>query len=70
MDRIAPELAWRKSSQSAQQDNCVEVANLPDGGYAIRDSKDSDGPVLGFADSDWKAFIGDVKSGAFDLLSC
>lgn len=36
---------WRKSSQSATQGNCVEVAELPDV-VMIRDSKDPDGPKL------------------------
>ena len=34
---------WRKSSHSANTDNCVEVANTLD---ALRDSKNPDGPVL------------------------
>ncbi|WP_371782657.1 DUF397 domain-containing protein [Streptosporangium subroseum] len=68
MDRIPPP-AWRKSSRSAQQDNCVEAADLPGGGCAIRDSKDPNGPVLRFTSSEWKTFIGGVKNGAFDDLS-
>ncbi|MEV6864928.1 DUF397 domain-containing protein [Streptosporangium subroseum] len=70
MDQIPPALAWRKSSQSAQQDNCVEMAHLPDGGRAVRDSKDPNGLILRFTSSEWQAFIGGVKNGAFDDLSC
>jgi hypothetical protein len=34
--------AWRKSSRSADQTNCVELANTG----AVRDSKNPAGPVL------------------------
>jgi hypothetical protein len=46
--------------------NCVEVASLPDGGRAVRDSKDPAGPVLRFTASEWDAFIGGAKDGEFD----
>ncbi|MFJ2030762.1 DUF397 domain-containing protein [Streptosporangium sp. NPDC087985] len=68
MERIPPALVWRKSSQSAQQDNCVEAAGLPGGGRAVRDSKDPNGPMLRFTSCEWQAFIGGVKNGAFDDL--
>ncbi|MGW0589433.1 DUF397 domain-containing protein [Streptosporangium sp. NPDC002607] len=70
MDQISPALAWRKSSKSAQQDNCVEVAAFPGGGRAIRDSKDPNGPMLRFASSEWQSFIGGIKSGVFDNQDC
>jgi hypothetical protein len=44
----------------------VEVADLPDGGVAVRDSKDADGPKLVFTRAEWQAFIGGVKDGEFD----
>lgn len=58
-------LTWRKSSHSGSGDNCVEVAALPGGGRAVRDSKDPGGPVLTFTPGEWHAFIGNVKDGAF-----
>ncbi|WSD02704.1 DUF397 domain-containing protein [Streptosporangium sp. NBC_01755] len=67
MDRITPVLTWRKSSQSAQQDNCVEMAELPDGGCAVRDSKDPNGPVLRFASGEWRIFISGIKSGSLEV---
>lgn len=54
---------WRKSSYSAQDGNCVEVAtNLPDV-VAVRDSKDPEGPVLVVTADVWQAFIGQVRAG-------
>jgi hypothetical protein len=44
----------------------VEVAELIDGGRAVRHSKDPDGPRLRFTASEWKAFIAGVKDGEFD----
>ncbi|WP_326697781.1 DUF397 domain-containing protein [Streptomyces sp. NBC_01754] len=55
-----------KSSTSGQQDACVEVAPLSDGGRAIRDSKDRHGPQLFFSPTQWAAFTDSVKSGARD----
>lgn len=36
---MAPELHWRKSSYSGEHGACIEIADLPDGGAAMRDSK-------------------------------
>jgi hypothetical protein len=54
---------WCKSSYSDPQANCVEVATLPDGGRAVRDSKDPNGPILRFTASQWRAFLDGVKAG-------
>ncbi|WP_405899943.1 DUF397 domain-containing protein [Streptomyces sp. NBC_00727] len=59
-------LVWVKSSFSGNQGNCVEVANLPGGGRAVRDSKDQSGPVLAFADGEWRAFIDGAQAGKFN----
>ncbi len=58
---------WRKSSFSnGNGGNCVEVASLPDGGRAVRDSKDRQGPALRFTASEWAAFTAGVRDGEFD----
>jgi hypothetical protein len=55
--------AWRKSTYSGQDGNCVEIAtNLP-GTIAIRDSKNPDGPALTFSHSAWAVFIRTMKAG-------
>jgi hypothetical protein len=57
---------WIKSSLSFSNSNCVEVASLPDGEISVRDSKDSEGPVLRFTSDEWQAFLGGVRNGEFD----
>jgi hypothetical protein len=57
---------WRTSSYSTEQGHCVEVA-ADQALVLARDSKDPEGPVLGFAPQVWRAFLGDVKSGQLDL---
>jgi hypothetical protein len=57
---------WRTSSRSSGNGACVEVADA-DHGIAVRDSKDSAGPVLLFTPAEWEAFTAGVKDGQFDL---
>ncbi len=60
-------LVWHKSSYSSGQGgNCVEVAQLDDGGRAVRDSKDPSGPALRFTPAEWAAFTAGVRDGEFD----
>ncbi|WP_224279775.1 DUF397 domain-containing protein [Streptomyces sp. LS1784] len=54
---------WRKSSYSAQANECVETRLLMVGGMAVRDSKDSSGPALAFTADAWAAFVRGVKAG-------
>jgi hypothetical protein len=60
--------AWRKSTRSSGDGNCVEVAFASDGSVGVRDSKQHGrGPVLAFSRSEWEAFLGGVRDGEFDL---
>jgi hypothetical protein len=54
----AAELVWFKSSHSSgpDADSCVEVAASP-GTVHVRDSKDVEGPSIGFAPDAWAAFV-------------
>jgi hypothetical protein len=65
--RLVPanELAWRKSSYSGAQSECIEVANGTGGVLSVRDSKDPQGPSLAFSPSAWSAFITDLQAGTF-----
>jgi hypothetical protein len=54
-------LSWRKSSYSGEgESDCVEVA-FPVQGVAVRDSKNSAGPVLAFPVVQWEAFLLTVR---------
>lgn len=53
---------WKKSSYSGQG-NCVEVADLPDGGMAVRDTKNRDGAMLRFSADAWAEFTSAIKEG-------
>ena len=62
------ELCWQKSRRSNPSGNCVELAGLPDGGVAVRNSRHPDGPVLVYTQAEFEAFIGGVRDGDFDHL--
>jgi uncharacterized protein DUF397 len=44
----------------------VEVAGLSSDVIMVRDSKNAKGPVLGFTQGEWDAFVGGVRNGEFD----
>jgi hypothetical protein len=65
-DATARELSgatWWKSSHSNPSGNCVEVARLPAGRVAVRDSRAPGGGVLVFTGAQWQAFLAAVRAG-------
>ncbi|WP_033284808.1 DUF397 domain-containing protein [Streptomyces sp. NRRL F-525] len=57
------EAIWRKASASGAEHDCVEIAQLPAGAKAVRDSKDPDRGLLRFTASEWAAFRAGVLGG-------
>lgn len=56
---------WRKSTYSEAHGACVELAPVG-GGFAVRDSKNPDGPVLAPVRGGWPAFLATVSAGGPD----
>lgn len=59
---------WRKASYSnGGNGNCVEIAGNLRGVAAVRDSKRPEGGALVVSRAAFARFLGDVKSGQYDL---
>jgi len=61
-------LNWSKSSASGAN-GCVEVAHMPSGYVALRDSKDRSRDPHVFHAQERAAFVADVKAGEFDPVA-
>jgi hypothetical protein len=60
------DVTWQKSQYSNPNGACVEVAVLPDGGSAVRNSRFPSGPALVYTRAEIAAFLAGAKDGEFD----
>jgi len=59
---------WRKSWHSNPNGECVELAALPNGEFAMRNSRFPTGPVLLYTRAEITAFLAGAKDGEFDQM--
>ncbi|MGH3613607.1 MAG: DUF397 domain-containing protein [Pseudonocardia sp.] len=57
---------WTSSFSGSNGSSCVEVAFLPDGGVAVRDTKDRSLSPHRYTAAEWDAFLAGVRAGEFD----
>ena len=60
------DVQWR--SAGGAEGTGVELARLPDGQIAVRNSADPDGPALIYTRAEIEALIGGAQDGDFDAL--
>jgi hypothetical protein len=61
-------VSWRKSVASNPNGDCVELALLPAGGVAVRNSRGPHGAALIYTRAEIAAFLRGAKAGEFDDL--
>ena len=62
------QINWLKSRHSNPSRNCIEVACLPSGEVALRNSRFPGGPVLLYTQAEIAAFLQGAKDGEFDCV--
>ena len=62
------DVRWQKSWHSNPNGECVELAALPTGEIAMRNSRFPTGPVLLYTQAEITAFLAGAKDGEFDHL--
>lgn len=60
------DVTWQKSQHSNPNGACVEVAVLPGGEIAVRNSRFPGGPALVYTRAEIAAFLAGAKDGEFD----
>jgi hypothetical protein len=55
---------WRTSSYSTGGNQCVEVAVMPDGQVAVRDTRDRESGIQLFSAAAWRTFMVAVRREA------
>ncbi|MER5546450.1 DUF397 domain-containing protein [Streptomyces sp. NPDC001233] len=65
---LIPGVTWTKSKHSNGAGDCVEVARLPNGGVAIRNSRFPQGPALVYTPREVTVFFAGVRDGEFDFV--
>lgn len=63
---LVGELEWRSAAGAGRVG--VEMARLPDGQVAVRNSAYPDGPALIYTRAEIEALIGGAQDGDFDAL--
>ena len=58
-------VTWRKSRYSADQGECVEIAQAEQS-ILVRDSRDTAGPVLLLTFAQWRGLLARVRNGGLD----
>lgn len=62
------DVTWMKSHHSNPSGNCVEMALLPGGDVAVRNSRHPEGPALIYTEDEVRAFLAGVRDGDFDSV--
>ena len=62
------DVSWLKSQHSNPNGACVELAALPNGEIAMRNSRFPVGPVLLYTQAEITAFLAGAKDGEFDHI--